>query len=236
MSETTDPGDINWAGGGKTQTERDKLKMRLDIYEESLILKCYEQDATWTRQVDANQIAAALTLYMGASTGLLPQSALWWKQSQEGVITAVWREPQVWNAALQVKAFEPPERFRLPMPGLLFITAPGRPPWAFAARKRPEGTDDTLCKIPTFNVFGTGRVCPGNHKFPDRAEETPESFFQSHFSMTGDTRGRSKKYPNELYKLWKELDGKEEYPLEDLVEHCTVANAMEIPENEPGHF
>ena len=74
------------------------------------------------------------------------------------------------------------------------------------------------------------------HKFPDRAEETPESFFQSHFSMTGDTRGRSKKYPNELYKLWKELDGKEEYPLEDLVEHCTVADAMEIPENEPGQF
>ena len=52
----------------------------------------------------------------------------------------------------------------------------------------------------------------------------------------GDTRGRSKKYPTELYKLWKELDGKEENPLEDLVEHCTVADAMEVPENEPGQF
>ena len=54
--------------------------------------------------------------------------------------------------------------------------------------------------------------------------------------INSDTRGRSKKYPTELYKLWKELDGKEEYPLEDLVEHCTVADAMEVPENEPGQF
>ena len=220
MNETTDPDGISWTDRAKTPVERDKLRMRLDIYEESLILKCYELDATWTRLVDADRIAAAFTLYMGTSTGLLPPSTLWWKQSQEGVITALWREPQVWNAALQVKAFEPPERFRLPMPGLLFIAAPGRAPWAFAARKRPEEAAETLFNIPTFNVFRNGRVCPGNHRFPDRADETPEPFFQSHFSMTGDTRGRSKRHPNELYQLWQELDGKEEYPLEDLVEHC----------------
>ena len=236
MNETTDPDAMNWTDGAKTPVERDKLRMRLDIYEESLILKCYELDATWTRLVDADRIAAAFTLYMGTSTGLLPPSTLWWKQSREGVITALWREPQVWNAALQVKAFEPPERFRLPMPGLLFIAAPGRAPWAFAARKRPEKAAETLFNIPTFNVFRNGRVCPGNHRFPAQADETPESFFQSHFSMTGDTRGRSKRHPNKLYQLWKELDGKEEYPLEDLVEHCTVADAMEVPENQPGQF
>ena len=71
MSETTDPGDINWAGRGKTQTERDKLKMRLDIYEENLILKCYEEDATWTRQVDANQIASSAHAVHGGQHGVV---------------------------------------------------------------------------------------------------------------------------------------------------------------------
>ena len=230
MNENADSG-LRWTNGaGTPPVERDRLRMRLDLYEESLTLKCYEPDATWTRQVDADEIAAAFTLHMGARTGLLPPGTLWWKHSTEGAITALWREPQIWAAALQIKAFEPPERFRLPMPGLLFIGAPKRPPWVFAALKRPEDGSETLYRMPTFNVFGDGRVCPGNHRFPDRVEEVPESFFQSHFSMTGDTRRRSKKHPDKLYDLWTELHGRDEYPLEDLVEHCTVANAMEIPD------
>ncbi len=230
MNKNADSG-VQWTDGAGAPVERDRLRMRLDLYEESLTLRCYEPEATWTRRVDADQIAAAFIEHMGARTGLLPPGALWWKQSAEGAVTALWREPQVWATALQIKAFEPPERFRLPMPGLLFIGAPGRPPWVFAAHKRPESGGETLYRIPAFNVFGDGRVCPGNHRFPDRVEETPESFFQSHFSMTGDTRGRSKKHPDRLYELWKELHGQDEYPLEDLVEHCAVADAMEIPEN-----
>ena len=185
LTEETLPEEINWAAAS---VERDMLRMRLDIYEENLVLKSYGQDANWTRRVDADRIAAAFMQHMGASTGLLPRGALWWKQSEEGVVTALWREPRVWTASLQVEAFQPPERFRLPMPGLLFITAPGRAPWIFATLKRPEDPEETLCNAPTFNVFRNGRVCPGSHRFPDRADEVPESFFQSRFSMTGDTR------------------------------------------------
>ena len=230
MTEGTDTEGILWKNGARTGVERDKLLMRLDIYEENLILTSYEPDANWTKHVDADRIAAALIENMGSRTGLLPPDALWWKQSEEGVITALWQEARVWPTALQVKAFEPPERSRLPMPGLLFITAPNRPPWVFAAAGRPRQTGETLYHIPAFNVFHNGRVCPGSHTFPERAEEVPASFFQSHFSMTGDTRNRSKKHPNNLHLLWRELDGREEYPLEDLVEVCTVADAMEIPE------
>ncbi len=230
MNERTDPEGISWAEGGtETRTEPDRLKMRLDIYEESLVLQCYEPDAVWTRPVNADQIAAAFTEHMGASTGLLPPGVLWWKRSEDGAITALWQEPRVWNAALQVQALEPPERFQLPMPGLLFVAAPHRAPWVFATLRRPEDLKETLYHAPTFNIFRSGRVCPGNHRFPERTEEVPDSFFQSHFSMTGDTRGRSKKHPDQLYKLWKELDGRAEYPLEDLVECCTTAAAMEIP-------
>ena len=236
MNERTDPEGIRWADRARTDMEPDRLMMRLDIYQENLILRCYEKDANWTRQVKADQIAAAFIEHMGARTGLLPHNSLWWKQSEEGVVTALWREPQVWNAALQIKPFEVPERFRLPMPGLLFITTPHRAPWVFAAGKRPKDPEETLYHAPAFNIFRNGRVCPGNHRFPARAEEVPESFFLSHFSMTGDYQGRSKRHSNQLYKLWKELDGKAEYPVEDLVEHCTVAAAMELPEKQPDRF
>ena len=47
--------------------------------------------------------------------------------------------------------------------------------------------------MPAFNVFRDGRVCPGSHSFPDEVGLIPESFFQSYFSLTGDTRERSKR-------------------------------------------
>ena len=58
----------------------------------------------------------------------------------------------------------------------------------------------------------------------------PDSFFQSFFSMTGDTRERSKKHSDNLHALWEELDGKRKYPTEDLVPQCTVAQAMAVSE------
>lgn len=59
-------------------------------------------------------------------------------------------------------------------------------------------------------------------------EDVPESFFESFFTPEGDTQGRSRGQPWSLEALWEELDGQEEYPMEDLIEVCTVAQAMEI--------
>ena len=222
--------NVQWAKAPISDVPRDRLMMRLDFYQENLILKGYEGEMVWTRRISADSIATALMRHMGARSGLLPPDALWWKQSSEGTITALWREPRVWAAALQEKAFEKPARFQLPMPGLVFICAPGRPPWVFAARERPTSPEDQLYHTPTFNVFQDGRVCPGNHAFPERPEDIPESFFQSHFSMTGHTEGRSKKHRGELIQLWEEINGQDEYPLEDLVECATLEEVMGIPD------
>ena len=80
--------------------------------------------------------------------------------------------------------------------------------------KRPTDPEQMLYKMPAFNVFRDGRVCPGSHKFPeDWSELIPESFFQSYFSGTGDSKDRSKKHPDNLHALWEEMDGKTEYPV-----------------------
>ncbi len=152
---------------------------------------------------------------MGASSGLLPQDALWWNQGETGQVVALWRPPQVWPVALQREAFKPPARLRLPMPGLVFVCSPGRAPWVYAAQGRPTDADQMLYKMPAFNVFRDGRVCPGSHRFPEEVGLIPESFFQSYFSGTGDSKERSKKHPDNLHALWEEIDGKTEYPVED---------------------
>ena len=175
------------------------------------------------------------TQHLGFSSGLLPHDALWWNQGETGQVVALWRPPQVWSVALQREAFKPPARLRLPMPGLVFVCSPGRAPWVYAATERPTDPEQQLFRAPAFNVFRDGRVCPGSHRFPEEVGLIPESFFQSFFSLTGDSRDRSKKHPDNLQALWEEMDGKTEYPMEDLVPQCTVAHAMAVSEGRRGY-
>ena len=93
------------------------------------------------------------------------------------------------------------------MPGLVFVCSPGRPPWVYAALSRPTDPEQHLFRAPAFNVFRDGRVCPGSHRFPEEVGLIPESFFQSYFSLTGDSRDRSKKHADNLQALWEEIDG-----------------------------
>ena len=232
---TTDAEKTGWSLPGSDEMPRDKLNLQLEVYEETLLLRGFEGDANWVRTVSADEIANVFTQHLGFSSGLLPRDALWWTQGETGQVVALWRPPQVWPVALQREAFKPPARLRLPMPGLVFVCSPGRAPWAYAALERPTDAEQQLYRMPAFNVFGDGRVCPGSHRFPEDVAQIPESFFRSFFSMTGDSRNRSKKHPDNLHALWEELDGQTEYPLEDLVPQCTVAQAIAASQGRRGY-
>lgn len=223
-----------WATPGKEEVPRDTLQMQIDIYEESILLRGFDGDNTWLKTVSADEIANVFTQHIGFRSGLMPENALWWSQGNTGQLVALWREPRVWPIALQREAFAAPARLLLPMPGLVFVCSPGRAPWVYAARRRPADVSDMLYRMPTFNVFQDGRVCPGSHRFPDEVDQIPESFFQSFFSRTGDTLRRSMRHPDDLLALWDELDGEQQYPLDDLMPQCTVAEAMERTEGRMG--
>ena len=232
---SVDSGTTQWSLPGPADAPRDVLKVQLEVYNETILLRGFENDSAWVRTVSADEIANVFTQHLRFSSGLLPQEALWWNQGETGQVVALWRPPQVWPVALQREAFQPPARLRLPMPGLVFVCSPGRAPWAYAALDRPTHPEQQLFRIPAFNVFGDGRVCPGSHRFPEEVGLIPESFFQSFFSLTGDSHNRSKKHPDNLQALWEELDGKTEYPVEDLVPQCTVAQAMAVSEGRRGY-
>jgi PRTRC genetic system protein B len=206
-----------WALPNSLDVPADELQVRLDFYGDSVMLYSLEKDAIRTKIVSARDIAMALLSEVPLSSGLLPHDVLWWKQGKEGAEVALWRSPRVWPVALQLEAFKPPRRFKLPMPGLIFLCSPGRPPRVFAAKKRPRDTHQVIYHAPLFNVFGKGETCAGTHKFPVDVEKIPESFFTSFFTREAIYGGRSRKYPKDLLQLWDELDGQKRYPLGDLV-------------------
>ena len=232
---TNDVDRTEWSLPGQSDVPRDTLQAQLEVYGETILLRGFEDDSAWVRTVSADEIANVITQHLGFSSGLLPQETLWWNQGETGQVVALWRPPQVWPVALQREAFQPPARLRLPMPGLVFVCSPGRAPWVYAALEWPSNPEQQLYRTPAFNVFRDGRVCPGSHRFPEVVELIPESFFQSFFSLTGDSQGRSKQHPDNLQALWEELDGKAEYPLDDLVPQCTVAHAMAVSEGRRGY-
>ena len=232
---TSDVDATQWSLPGPADIPRDDLQMQMEVYKETILLRGFDGDSAWVKTVSADEIANALTRHMGFSSGLLPEDSLWWNQGETGHSVALWRPPQVWPVALQREAFKPPARLRLPMPGVVFVCSPGRAPWVYAALKRPSDPEQQLFRAPAFNVFGDGRVCPGSHRFPEEVGLIPESFFRSFFSLTGDSRDRSKKHADNLQDLWEELDGKTEYPVEDLVPQCTVAHAMAVSEGRRGY-
>lgn len=207
----------------------DPLRLRLDFHEETVMMHVYKDGGlNAVKRVSVRDAADALAR-LDTCTGILPEGTLWRRHTSTGAAVAVWRSPQVWTAQLRTKFGEEPRRFRLPMPGLVFITAPARR-WVFAAKARPQGPDDQLYRCPAFNVFRDGGVCVGSHQFPSEPEKLPEEFFRSHFAAGHTGQGLSRKHPDDVGSLWEELDGSKQYPLHDLVPAITIADAMRLGE------
>ncbi|MFH1140921.1 MAG: hypothetical protein V1724_04480 [Chloroflexota bacterium] len=206
----------------------DSIQADIQFFSESVRLITYDKNGAGTvKMVSAMDVAKTLSSAISLDTGLLPPDTLWWAAGQPTPVYALWRSPRKWKVALQLKPFEPAERLEIPMPGLIFICQAGNPPHIFAAKKRPVQYEDGVYKAPLFNVFADGRSCPGNHKYPERIAEIPESFFLAFFTLAGDSRGRSKKHPGDLANLWHEIDGTERFPNQDLVVCGNVSQVME---------
>jgi hypothetical protein len=210
----------------------DPLLLQLDFHAETVVLREYERGHARARVVSALDVAHALARELDLSTGVLPEGVLWWSKTASGVRSAVWRAPRVWTVRLRERYDAPPRRLRLPMPGLVFVAMPGRqPPYVFAARARPRSPEDQLYACPTYNVFADARVCTGSHAFPRDPARVPEAFFDSFFSVTADTaRGKSRAHPDDVGRLWAEIDRRGDYPEDDLVPHVRVADALRIGE------
>jgi PRTRC genetic system protein B len=230
MKEQPLPTSFNTALPESLHIPPDPLRLRLDFHSEIVTMTKFETDAASTKVVSVFDVAQALANELSFSTGLLPEGILWWSNTRNGVVMAFYMKPGIRKLALQTYAGKPPERYEVPMPGLIFLCRPASPPWVFAVKKRPETGDEDqdVYNAPLCNIFTNGKSCPGNHKYPQNVKDIPESFMTSFFSATADLQKRSKKYPTDVVKLWKYLKGKKAFPMNDLVKFGTVQDLMQI--------
>jgi hypothetical protein len=137
-----------WALPEGLQIPPDELIARLDFYHDSIILFLVQEGVIATRVISARDVALAFVHEFPLMSGLLPKDALWWSHGKHGAEVALWRPPKVWKVALQMEPFKPPRRMSLPMPGLIFICSPGRPPSVYAAKKRPTRAEEQIYHAP----------------------------------------------------------------------------------------
>jgi len=223
---TKEPAGYQWALPENLDIPRDELKVRLDFYGQSVVMYVVEGRIVTTKMVSAEDIALALLRDIPLGSGVLPENSLWWQHRQDGVpVVAIWRSPQIWPVALQLEPFKPPRRFRLPMPGLIFMCRPGTSPRVVAVKRRPTTPEEPVYRVPLYNVYADGNTCPGSHKYSDNIAKIPEEFFTAFFtqSLGGEV---SQSYGHDLLKLWESIDGKKRYPLRDLLPCGKVADLL----------
>jgi hypothetical protein len=220
---------FQWAVPKELGIPPDLLRLRLDFFHQSCVMTSFESDSiVQTKLVDASDVAHALASDLSFGTGLLPDDTLWWQTTRRGPIYAIYERPGVHRLTLQLSMKEPPKRFNVPLPGFIFLCSPEQAPYVYAVTKKPTKKSDLVYKAPLLNIFQDGRSCAGTNKYPARVEEIIHSFFISFFTLEGERQGRSKKFPKEIFDLWKELDGKNNFPIADLVQMCTVNDLMNI--------
>lgn len=222
------PANFEWAVPVELGIPPDPLRLRLDFHHQAVVMTNFRGETITRKVVSAMDVAHSLASELSFSTGLLPDRTLWWRNTRGGPVLALYVEPQVRILALQHDVGQPPRRFKLPLPGFIFLCRPGTPPWVYAVKKKPTKLTDTVYKAPLANIFSNGRTCPGSHEYPPRIADIVESFFRSFFTATADLQKRSNKFSGNIISLWAHLDKKKHFPKEDLVAHGTVRDLIEM--------
>lgn len=221
-----EPSAYQWALPENVAVPADALKVRLDFYTQSVVMYLIDNHIITSRMVSPQDIALALLKDIPLGSGLLPENALWWQHRGDGApIIALWRTPKIWPAALQLEPFKPPRRFKLPMPGLIFLCRPGSPPIVVAAKKRPTTSEMPIYRAPVYNLYANGSTCPGSHNYTSDISKIPEEFFTAFFTKSLE-QNVSKKYGSDLLKLWESVDGKKRYPLGDLIQIGKIVDLL----------
>ncbi len=225
MGEKT---DFVWAVPDELGIPPDKLRARLDFYHQAVVLNFYDSEVATTKVVSAMDVAHALSNELAFGTGLLPPGTMWWRNTRGGPVFAIYEEPKIWRVALERGVKKPPQRFNLPMPGLIFLCSPGQAPWVFAVKKRPTKETDDVYHAPLCNIHQNGRSCAGSHQYPTRVADMVQSFFASFFTASANLKDRSTKYPGNIVHLWEFLDNKKRFPAGDLVRIGTISDFMNM--------
>lgn len=127
-------------------------RIRLDLYEEVVILSRYEGGERRTSYSVAIDDLVAAFSRVSISSGLLPPNCLFWGRENGQTRLAVYVPGRRWR--LQTAG----RTFRAPLPPLVFLGA-GVQYRVYAVKRRPRATPTELYHCPTPNVHADGVIC-----------------------------------------------------------------------------
>ncbi|MCI0578780.1 MAG: prokaryotic E2 ligase family D protein [Chloroflexi bacterium] len=199
-------------------------KVRLDFYEAAILLTRFEDGRVTTYPVSIHDVAQACA-GVEMFTGLLPANTLFWKRQGDTTTLAIAVPAQRWQVQWADGA-----GYHLPLPPFIFAGS-GTFYYAYAVKQRPRHRFTRLWHMPCPNVHPNGRICPGDTPFPACSAETIEPalrLFLEGSRFNGDlVLGKCQAYPNDVRRLWQELDGRNRFPLPQLVPlNATLQNLL----------
>jgi len=196
-----------------------KPRVVLTFFDDTIFLTRYDDDGgQQSYPVLLNDVAQALA---GVTTGsgLLPPNTLFWQYRGGDERIGIYVPARRWAVTVRTSK-EAVCRWTVPMPPLVWV-GHGKTYriWAVKRRLQP-GMDCPLYVAPTPNVVGDSAVCAGTVRFPvcsARAiHRALEMFFASHFNGHA-AANKCRSHPGSVLSLWRELDGRQRFPLRELV-------------------
>jgi hypothetical protein len=219
------PPAYSWVVPDSLNVPADPLRCRLDFHQQAVRLTIYKNEGASTKLVSATDVAHALASELSYNSGLLPEGTLWWSNTSDGPVFAIYEAPRIRILALNESVNQVAKRYTVPLPGMLLLVSPGKAPHVYAVKEKPAGPSTPVFHPPICNVYEDGHSCPGNNKYPSDASDIPAWFWRSFFSKAM-CEGRSNKFKKDVTKLWAFLDGKKTFPLDDLIACGTVKDLM----------
>ena len=132
--------------------------VRLDLYEQAIILTRFQEKGTASYPVSVHDLAAALT-DVPVSSGLLPANTLFWQRREGQTYIGIYVPGRRWTVLVGER------QLTVPMPPLIF-TGRGNHYAVYAIKRRPRDAHCRLYHAPCPNVHSHGAICQGNAPFP----------------------------------------------------------------------
>ncbi len=189
-------------------------RLRLDFYDTAVLMSRWQADGRLTTYpVSVHDVVSACTS-VELSSDLLPPNTLFWKQQAHQVSLGIYVPGRRWQVQTEERTYH------LPMPPLIFVGS-GLSYWVFAVKKRPSGEHDRLYHAPCPNVHAGGNICQGNAPFPICSSQTIQSalslFMEGSYFNADLSSGKCHSHPDDVRKLWADLNGRKRFPLSELV-------------------
>ncbi|HFE67598.1 MAG TPA: hypothetical protein ENJ93_10080 [Chloroflexi bacterium] len=196
-------------------------RLRLDFYSTAVLMSRWEDDGPFGKLRASRITAYPVSIHdvvsacanVELSSGLLPPNTLFWKQQANQMTLGIYVPARRWRVQTTERDYH------LPMPPFIFV-GNGSAYKIFAAKKRPVNEHDVVYHAPCPNVHSSGGICQGNVPFPacsPRNIQTALTLFMEGSYFNADlSSGKCQSYPDDVRRLWAELDGRKRFPLSQL--------------------